>query len=48
MKCPKCGADHMTRVYWCKEKGNTVRRYRECTKCGKRFVTVETVAKVLN
>ena len=45
MVCPSCYAEHMTKVYYCYEKGLEVRRYRECTKCGQRFVTVEKVLK---
>ena len=47
MKCPECGSDHMSRVYYCYEKGDTVRRYRECTVCGVRYVTTEALVKVL-
>ena len=46
MKCPKCGATMMSRVYGVKEDGDTVRRNRECTKCGHRYITTETVTGV--
>ena len=45
MVCPSCHADHITRVYWCKEKGTEVKRDRECTRCGQRFTTIEQVLK---
>ena len=47
MRCPNCNSEHQSKVYWCKEKGDQVRRYRECAICGQRFVTVEQTKKVL-
>ena len=41
MKCPKCGSTMMSRVYGVSEVGEQVRRNRECTNCGYRFITME-------
>ena len=46
MKCPKCGASMMSRVYGSKEEENTVKRHRECVVCNHRYVTVEQVIGV--
>ena len=46
MICPECGAQKMSKVYWCGERGDTVRRYRECTKCGTRYRTDERLSKI--
>lgn len=43
MECPKCNAQMMSKVYGTREVGSTVRRCRECTHCGHRYVTVEKV-----
>ncbi len=42
MNCPKCGAENMSRVINCRDKGSrgTWRR-RECTICGYRFSSME-------
>ena len=44
MKCPYCGNDD-NKVYDSRsvEESNSIRRRRECTGCGKRFTTFETV-----
>lgn len=47
MVCPNCHSMKMSKVYWVKEKGTEVRRYRECTNCGQRYVTMEQVVKKL-
>ena len=47
MKCPFCAAPD-SRVVDSRttDDGNSIRRRRECTVCGKRFTTYETVEKV--
>lgn len=47
MVCPNCHSEKMSKVYWVHEDGNQVRRYRECTKCGQRYVTLESVLRKL-
>ena len=46
MKCPFCAAPD-SRVVDSRttDDGNSIRRRRECTVCGKRFTTYETVVK---
>jgi transcriptional repressor NrdR len=46
MKCPYC-SDGETKVVDSREseKGNFVRRRRECVKCGKRFTTYERIER---
>jgi transcriptional repressor NrdR len=41
MKCAYCGKD--TKVLESRESENSLRRRRECEKCGKRFTTYERV-----
>ncbi len=44
MKCPFCGkADSSVLESRSLDSGDAIRRRRECTKCGKRFTTVERV-----
>ena len=44
MKCPFCGkADSSVLESRSLDAGDAIRRRRECTKCGKRFTTVERV-----
>jgi transcriptional repressor NrdR len=44
MKCPFCGkADSSVLESRSLDDGDAIRRRRECTKCGKRFTTVERV-----
>lgn len=44
MKCPFCGkADSSVLESRSQDAGDAIRRRRECTKCGKRFTTVERV-----
>lgn len=44
MKCPFCGkADSSVLESRSQDTGDAIRRRRECTKCGKRFTTVERV-----
>ena len=46
MKCPFCGAaDTSVLESRTCEDGNSIRRRRECGKCGKRFTTIEEVKK---
>ena len=47
MKCPFCG-DTESKVVDSRhsEDGNSIRRRRECTKCGKRFTTYEIIETV--
>lgn len=47
MKCPFCGTLN-SRVIDSRsaDDGNSIRRRRECTACGKRFTTYETVEKI--
>lgn len=44
MDCPKCGY-HKTLVTECRElkRDETIRRRRECQKCGYRFTTYEYI-----
>lgn len=44
MKCPFCGkADSSVLESRSQDSGDAIRRRRECTKCGKRFTTIERV-----
>ena len=44
MKCPSCGfADSRVLDSRPAEEGNSIRRRRECTECGKRFTTYEVI-----
>jgi len=46
MKCPFCGAaDTSVLESRTGEDGNSIRRRRECGKCGKRFTTIEEVKR---
>ena len=47
MKCPFCGSDN-TRVIDSRpsEENNSIKRRRQCDKCGKRFTTFEKVEMV--
>ena len=47
MRCPFCKEED-SRVVDSRaaDDGNTIRRRRECTSCGKRFTTYETVEKI--
>jgi transcriptional repressor NrdR len=46
MKCPFCGAaDTSVLESRTIEDGNSIRRRRECAKCGKRFTTTEGVKR---
>ena len=47
MRCPFCKEED-SRVVASRsaDDGNTIRRRRECTSCGKRFTTYETVEKI--
>lgn len=47
MRCPHCGESD-TRVIDTRATGNSVRRRRECQKCGQRFTTYENIAPTLN
>lgn len=46
MKCPFCGYGD-TKVIDSRPSDDKKRRRRECTKCGKRFTTYETIEKPL-
>jgi len=41
LKCPRCECRHLdvleTRRHW----NNSIKRYRRCRNCGKRFTTIE-------
>ncbi len=41
MKCPHCGETDTKVIDTLHETGGSIRRRRECNKCGKRFSTVE-------
>ena len=47
MRCPFCGYENTkvvdSRVYF---EGNSIKRRRECEKCGKRFTTHEKVVEL--
>ena len=47
MRCPFCGYENTkvvdSRAYF---EGNSIKRRRECEKCGKRFTTHEKVAEL--
>jgi transcriptional repressor NrdR len=46
MKCPFCGAaDTSVLESRTTEDGSSIRRRRECAKCGKRFTTIEGVKR---
>ena len=46
MKCPFCGAaDTSVLESRTVEEGDSIRRRRECGKCGKRFTTIEEVKR---
>jgi transcriptional repressor NrdR len=47
LRCPYCGkADSRVIDSRSAEDGNTIRRRRECTGCGRRFTTYEVVEKI--
>lgn len=45
MKCPFCGADETSVLESRSLEDGSIRRRRECKKCGKRFTTVEQVKR---
>mgnify|MGYP005840873571 FL=1 len=45
MRCPYC-QEGDSRVIDTREVGNTIRRRRECTRCGQRFTTYERLSPV--
>ena len=46
MNCPKCGANNMSRVINCRDRGERgIYRRRECTICGWRFSSMEVPVK---
>lgn len=47
MKCPNCGS-HDNKVVDSRtnDNSNSIRRRRECLKCGKRFTSYETIERV--
>jgi len=42
--CPRCGCRHFRVVYVRKRPGGRIVRRRECRYCGRRILTVETLA----
>ena len=44
MHCPKCGDDE-SRVVESRDTGDSVRRRRECLKCGNRYTTYERLER---
>ena len=47
MRCPFCKAlDSRVIDSRAADDGNTIRRRRECTGCGKRFTTYEVIEKI--
>ncbi len=47
MKCPFCGFDDSKVIdSRSADEGDSIRRRRECLKCGKRFTTYETVERI--
>lgn len=45
LACPSCGK-HMLRTVESRKADGTVRRRRECVKCGERFTTIEVIEAV--
>jgi transcriptional repressor NrdR len=45
MKCPFCGAANTSVLESRTVEEGSIRRRRECDKCGKRFTTVEQVKR---
>jgi len=46
MKCPYCGSENLKTLETRNSPDNTVRRRKECDKCGKRFTSYEYVETV--
>lgn len=46
MKCPYCGSENLKTLETRDSVGNTLRRRKECEKCGKRFTTYEYIETV--
>jgi transcriptional repressor NrdR len=46
MKCPYCGSENLKTLETRDSPDNTVRRRRECEKCGKRFTSYEYVETI--
>ncbi|MCQ2381995.1 MAG: transcriptional regulator NrdR [Clostridia bacterium] len=47
MRCPNCGShDNKVIDSRANDNSNSIRRRRECLKCGKRFTSYETIEKV--
>lgn len=46
MKCPYCGSENLKTLETRDSPDNTVRRRKECEKCGKRFTSYEYVETV--
>jgi len=46
MKCPYCGSENLKTLETRDSIGNTIRRRKECSECGKRFTTYEYVEAV--
>jgi transcriptional repressor NrdR len=46
MKCPYCGSENLKTLETRDSPDNTVRRRKECDKCGKRFTSYEYVETV--
>ncbi|MDR0955747.1 MAG: transcriptional regulator NrdR [Candidatus Nomurabacteria bacterium] len=44
MRCPKCGAGD-SKVVESRDSGESIRRRRECLKCGARFTTYERIER---
>jgi transcriptional repressor NrdR len=46
MKCPYCGSENLKTLETRDSIGNTIRRRKECSECGKRFTTYEYIETV--
>ncbi len=46
MKCPYCGSENLKTLETRDSIGNTIRRRKECSDCGKRFTTYEYIEAV--
>jgi transcriptional repressor NrdR len=46
MKCPYCGSENLKTLETRDSIGNTIRRRKECSECGKRFTTYEYIEAV--
>lgn len=47
LKCDRCGCAHLDRYGGTTQSTGTMRRYRRCRNCGKRFLTTQPAEKIV-